>query len=85
MIVNWIRHKKSDISVSFEGRLSYFNYFGLKQNLSNPLVTVKTTTTKQSKALNNFFGQDISTYDPESWYAYFISKILYKVTSKICS
>lgn len=55
VILNWIRHKKSGISVSFEGRLTNFNYFGLKQNLSNPLVIVKATSTKQSMTLHNFF------------------------------
>lgn len=56
VILDWILHKKSDISVSFEGSLSYFNYFGLKQNPRNPLVRMKTISTKQSMIpLKDFF------------------------------
>lgn len=85
VVLDWIVHKKRDIRVSFEGSLTYFSYFGLKQNPRNPSVIVKTIFTRQSMILlKDFWGQDISTHELESQYIYFTSKTIHKYKSEIC-
>lgn len=74
MMLDWILHKKKDISVSFEGVSVTSVILVSNETLEIPVI-VKTIFTRQSMILlKDFFDQDISTHDLESQYIYFISK-----------